>query len=459
MPPPSSGSFASVALADGTRAFHLRFRAAGRRQRVVLHERPECECGCGGGWSERSARNELGNLLARLRAGVWEPAQKPRIETAEIPTFHEYASAWLQAKVDGVLGDRPIDANTAADYRWRLTRHLLPYFAGHRLDAIDREACLAFKAHKLREAAELRAAIAAGAELRDRRGRRLVPLGPSSIRKLIDALAAILDDAIEDELIDRNPARGKRMRVRVPKPARTFLEMDELVALIESAEQQDRVPVIPVAIQGGDRTRDHVAYLAVAGKQPSAIAEELGIAKATGSFHLRNLGAANTTPYTGRRAIVEMLGRSGLRVSEMCDLRLRDVRVHDPDGACFRIPDAKTEAGIREVQMTPDLVDRFTEHLARLRVTGRPTGPDDYAFPNLRGGRISRQRVGKGPARGHPARQRAPPARGPAAAAGHDTAHAPAHLHLDRAARQRLRRQVGDEPGRARRLEDDARRL
>jgi site-specific recombinase XerD len=185
------------------------------------------------------------------------------------------------------------------------------------------------------------------------------------------------------------------MRVRVPKPTRTFLEMDELVALIEAAEAQDRVPVIPVAIQAGDRTRDHVARLAAAGKRPSAIAQELGIAKATVSFHLGNLGAANTTPYSGRRAIVEMLGRSGLRVSELCDLRLRDVRLHDPDGARFRIPDAKTEAGIREVQMTPELVDRFTEHLARLRVTGRSTGPDDFAFPNLRGGRISRQRVGK----------------------------------------------------------------
>src|SRR5215207_1401785 len=295
MPPPSSGSFASVALADGTRAFHLRFRAAGRRQRVVLHERPECECGCGGGWSERSARNELGNLLARLRAGVWEPAQKPRIETAEIPTFHEYASAWLQAKVDGVLGDRPIDANTAADYRWRLTRHLLPYFAGHRLDAIDREACLAFKAHKLREAAELRAAIAAGAELRDRRGRRLVPLGASSIRKLIDALAAILDDAVEDELIDRNPARGKRMRVRVPKPARTFLEMDELAAVIEVAGDEDGSPTIAVPLHGS-ACRRNVARLAAAGRRPSDIVAELGLAKATVTHHLRALGASGTEP-------------------------------------------------------------------------------------------------------------------------------------------------------------------
>jgi hypothetical protein len=132
----------------------------------------------------------------------------------------------------GVLGDKPIDANTRDDYRWRLTRHLLPFFASYRLDKIDRELCSAFKAHKLQEAQELRAALAAGADLRDRQGRTLRPLGPASIRNMIDTLAAILDDTIEDQFIDANPARGKRMRIRVPKPNRTFLEMDELVAVI-----------------------------------------------------------------------------------------------------------------------------------------------------------------------------------------------------------------------------------
>lgn len=38
---------------------------------VSLHERTDCECGCGGGWTERAARHELSNVLARVRAGVW----------------------------------------------------------------------------------------------------------------------------------------------------------------------------------------------------------------------------------------------------------------------------------------------------------------------------------------------------------------------------------------------------
>ena len=79
-----------------------------------------------------------------------------------MPTFHEYASWWLQAKTDSVIGHKPIDDTTRADYRWRLTCHLLPFFGAYRLDEIDRRVCLRFKEAKLREAEELREAIAAG---------------------------------------------------------------------------------------------------------------------------------------------------------------------------------------------------------------------------------------------------------------------------------------------------------
>jgi hypothetical protein len=158
----------------------------------------------------------------------------------EVPTFGEYAEWWLQAKIDGVLGEKPISENTIRDYRWRLNVHLLPFFGRYRLDEIDRALCLEFKTRKLREADEQRKAILAGADLRDQRGRGIVPLGPASMRKLTSGLASILDDAIEDEHIDHHPARGKRMRVHVPKPNRTFLEMDELACVLDAAAKQDR---------------------------------------------------------------------------------------------------------------------------------------------------------------------------------------------------------------------------
>jgi DNA-binding transcriptional ArsR family regulator len=208
-----------------------------------------------------------------------------------MPTFHEYASAWLQAKTDGGIGDRPIDAHTTADCHWRLAKHLLPFFARYPLDEIDSALCQQFKAAKLREAAAIRDALKAGAVLRDQRRRRVRPLGPASIRKLIDCLASILDEAVEDGHIDRNPARGRRMRLRVPKPARSFLEMDELVALTHTAAEQDTELIGPLPSKPQpETTAGNVAEGLKAGMRPAEIAASLGLAKSTVSYHVRRLG-------------------------------------------------------------------------------------------------------------------------------------------------------------------------
>jgi integrase len=401
--PHPSGSILVRDLADG-RAFYLRFRVGGRRERVVLHERPGCACGCGGGWDERAARSELGDILARVRLGTYEPPRPVPARPAalalpggegEPPLFADYGSAWLQAKLDGVFGSRPIGEGTAKDYDWRLRRHLIPFFGEYHLDEIDRDLCLAFKASLLRDSRELREAIEAGAEPRDERGRRQVPLGSASIRKQLAALASILDDAVEDGHLPHNPARGKRLRVHVPKPSRTFLEMDELAALLDAAAEQEapyRRSRVPEEI--GPRTAE-VAGLLEQGLRPGQIARRLGLAKGTISFHLRRLGVGAGRGYAGRRAICEVLGRGGVRVGELRRLKIGQVRLHDPAGARFHIPDSKTESGVRDVQMSPDLVEAVVEHLDRLRRLGAPTGPEDWLVPNTRGGQLTRQRVAK----------------------------------------------------------------
>jgi hypothetical protein len=169
----ATGTIEARELVDGTRAFHLRFLTEGRRELVVLHERPGCGCGCGGGWSESSARAELGNIQARVGAGVWErpsaPADRRAGSGMDPPLFEEYAWWWLGAKMEGTIGIKPIGASTVRDYRWRIERHLLPFFGHHRLDEIDEDRCQQFKAKKLRDATEQRKAINAGAVLRDER--------------------------------------------------------------------------------------------------------------------------------------------------------------------------------------------------------------------------------------------------------------------------------------------------
>jgi integrase len=315
----ASGSLRTRTRADGTLQFELRFSANGRRESVSLHERADCECGCGGGWTERAARRELSNVLARVRAGVWRrdpPSEKPAPSQAStMPTFHEYASLWLQRRPDGVLGDRPLSEYARNYYLWLLRGHLLPFFGPHRLDAIDAGLCLDIKAKKMCESRDLRADLAAGADVRDDYNRRRVPLGPSSIRKAINCLAAILDDAIEDGHIDRNPARGKRMRVRVSKPLRTFLELDELRALIDAAATQDPRSRLVKPPAGSGETARRVAALLTLGMSQDAIAAKLGRTKAMINWHARRMSVTGA-PYLGREFIVRVLGYSGVRNSE-----------------------------------------------------------------------------------------------------------------------------------------------
>jgi integrase len=268
----------------------------------------------------------------------------------------------------------------------------VPYFAEHRLDEIDRRTCLDYKANKLREAGELREALDAGIQQRDKRNRRLVPLSACQIRSVVRVLAMILDEALEDELIERNPARGKRMRIRVPKPARSFLELDELAALLDAATAQDALPTFDAKDLEGEATRARVARRLAAGRRPIDIASELGLAEATVAFHVASLGAQQSVGYLGRRAAIEILARAGVRASELCELCWRDVRLHDPKGARFYVRSSKTDAGVREVQMTPDLLQALIEHRDRLCRAGQRTGQDEHVVPNRRGRRLDRQR-------------------------------------------------------------------
>jgi len=394
--PPARGNVIVKTLGDGTRVFKLRFRVLGRREMEVLHERRDCKCGCGGGWNERTAQIELENILAKVKVGVWRKRKPPpSVSAARVPTFHEYASKWLEDKKVGLLGDRPIGPHTEADYRSRLVNHLLPFLGQHRINEISTDDCLEFKAHKLKEATELRRSIDAGAELRDRNGRRIRPLGPATIRKLTACLTSILDEAVSDGHLQRNPARTRRMRIKVPKPPRTFLEMDELVALTDAAAEQDaRIAraKLPVTPEPGS-TAAKVAERWVAGMRAMHIASDLGITRATVTYHLRRMRYEDPGFYEGRRAIVATLGGSGVRVSELCDIRIRDLRLHAASGAHFQIPDAKTEAGIREVQVSPDLLEEIVAHVDALRRVGLPIDGAAYLFCNRRGGRLQRQRV------------------------------------------------------------------
>lgn len=400
MPREATGGIETRVLADGTRAFLLRVRIKGKREWVALHERSGCVCGCGGGWDEPGARTELGNIRARVRAGVWERPTPPEklVSTGiddEVPPYDDYADWWLQAKIDGVIGKKPISGNTKTDYEWRLG-YSKRFFAGRPVDEIDGGLSLAFKAHLLKESRAEREALEAGADLRDPRGRKIVPLGLASIKKILDTFASVLDEAIEDKHRDDNPGRSRRMHIEVPKPDRTYLEMDELAALLDAARDQEvALPNMANIVVEKGSMAEKVARLAALGKRPKQIAAELSRSTATVTHHLRRVKIHIGRGYVGRRVVCELLGRAGLRVSEVCDLKIGRVRLHDPEGTRLRVIDAKTKAGERIVEVSPDVAEVIIEHIDRLRRAGMPTGPNDYLIPNTRGGRSSRQRLWK----------------------------------------------------------------
>ena len=318
-----------------------------------------------------------------------------------------------------MLGDKPIEPNTQADYLWRLRGHLLPFFALRRLDEIDPELCLRLQEHQGPRGRRTADRDHRRSRPRDHRGRQIVPLGPSSIRKLIDTLASHPRRRHRGRSHRPQPcARQAHARHACPSlsgPSSNWTSCPRSSTLRRRRTAPRWHPILPFRWRNGAK----VAELLSRGMAQSAIAAELGLAKATVNYHARRLGVEAPRHYVGRAFVVRVLGYSGVRNSELCDLRIRHVRLHDPDGARFHVPDSKTETGIRVVEMSPDLAEAFVDHLDRLRRAGSRTEPDDYVVQNTRGGRISRQRVAEIVREAATlATEGAQPARPPAAARG-----------------------------------------
>jgi integrase len=77
---------------------------------------------------------------------------------------------------------------------------------------------------------------------------------------------------------------------------------------------------------------------------------------------------------------------AGLRIGEALALRWRDV---DLGAGRLRVVDAKTDAGVRQV----DLLSALREELAAHRAKTRFGGPDDFVFPTETGAESERNNV------------------------------------------------------------------
>jgi integrase len=253
-------------------------------------------------------------------------------------SFRVFAKRWWRSKQLG------LDEDTINDYEWRLG-YLDRFFGRFRVGEISPQLVDRFRdelheqAETIRRAQE-RARTEKGRRplmetVTDKHGRtyerRRRPLSNTSINAMITLLGQILQQAVDYELIDRNPVRvgGRSARfLKRTRPRRTFLEVDEFHSLLDAAGELE--------------------------------------AEARSDF--RGLG---------RRAMVATLGLAGLRISELVDLKVAQV---DLIRGRFKLADAKTEAGVREVEITLYLRDELLEYAMDRRARGLPHEPSDHFF-------------------------------------------------------------------------------
>jgi integrase len=274
----------------------MQFSFAGRRRYLTLSAR-----------TRDQALREMIVVMEEVRRGTWMPPRSHWAAHARgpVPTFDKFAGAWVaRQKAEGGRLRTGLSRSGQADLQWRL-EHLLAYFTGVSIDEIAVSDVDGFRLAKVRE------------------GR----LGATSINKMLSTLAAILETAVEHELIHRNPAKGSKRRLPTVKPQRSWLDRAEHIsALLDAAREVDRTGRAAVGL---------------------------------------------------RRPLIATLLFAGLRIGELQALRWSDV---DLMRGTIRVRQAKTDAGVRIVHMLPILRRELGQY--RNRVPGRN---DELVFATASG--------------------------------------------------------------------------
>jgi integrase len=162
------------------------------------------------------AERWLTDQLAKTNRGQWVDP------TAGLVAFAGYAWAWLEAK-------SRIKEKTREGYRSLLESRILPTFGRARLAAIDRSMIGSW----------VRAMTDEG-------------LSSSRIRQAHQCLAAILEQAVDDGLVGRNPAR----RVELPRlrePDHRYLTAEQVARLAEAMPDVEHRTLVYVLAYGGLR--------------------------------------------------------------------------------------------------------------------------------------------------------------------------------------------------------------
>lgn len=357
MPRPRGASLQRRTLGDGSTTYSaLVTVGVEERRRITLGSSRD-------GMDDQAAQAALERLQAEIVLGKWEDPRNAAPDRAGM-TFHVFASEWHAAKA------LELSENGIAYNLWAL-KHLLPFFATYVLADIDVRTVDAYRRHKLEERAEIDSRLKSGQRLVDGRGQPLKPLANRSINKTIIVLSEILQTALDQGLIDRNPARGKARRLRVRKKRQTWLMPDQALDFLDAAERIDRRHR-PETYERAERLRQ----LRASGTSLKDAAGMLGIAPTTGCY-LSTI-KLDVREVSARRAIVATLLLAGLRVTELCTLRWKDI---DFANRRLNVRGTKTGAADRWIKIT----DLLLAELERWKAEGQNHTTDGLVFPSPSG--------------------------------------------------------------------------
>jgi integrase len=362
--PRASGQVLTHKRKDGLTSWYLRVRAYGRRHRINLGTELD-------GYTDARARIELQNVLAKIQAGIWEPPG-PRGGGHDDPSFHEFASSWLGRRRPG------FKERTYEHYRYLLVNHLLPVFARVRLSQLDYAAIDNYVETKQLESEEVRQATRAGITLRGASGRPRRALANSTINATLELLSTILDDAVRRRLLPANPARERGLRLKEQRARGHVLEIDELEDLLVAAQEIEHT-VTPAVLERGAAAR----ALRDQRLPWKEVARRLGVAESTAIYYVQQHARPRISP---RRTIIACLAGSGLRNTELCRIDVCDV---DFAHGYINVEDAKTDAGVRRVDLSPMLLDDLLAWRASLK---RPSADSPF-FPTRTGNRRDKDNI------------------------------------------------------------------
>ena len=303
-------------------------------------------------------------------SGALEPAEAETTHDEE-PTFRELATDWLQArKQNPAIGPRTTELN-----EWQLRRYLAPFFGELLPSQITNEKVKQYRRHpmprmhaseqprKPERPLRIRGQARLSGRCRTNRStRRYGPWPRSSTRPRTQAG-------------DPNVARGRRTREPLERRRpRRILEVDEFLSLLEAAARLDRERHRPATLARAAEVR--------------LLRDDAGGVDGDRQANWRRkvdrvlpirLQPRTAGPIWGaRRPVMATLALAGPRVSELCQLNVDDI---DLTKARFYIEDAKTLAGIRDVDIHPRLLDELTAYAANRP----PSAGDAPAFPTRNG--------------------------------------------------------------------------